>query len=239
MRVAFGTVAANVWGKKFLRKLASELDAHYANETRGRQKKQEMLGRIRDTALQLFDEGKGTLPDKQAHMIRGACSLVLAAYRIVKDQSHDQQQAFTLVMAAFQQTYQGMGKFIMRPLLWVSRDPVKTLSSSERLRSWSQSMYGSSMGFDQAVDADGYTLIVNRCAFHQFFIDHDEPLLTPLVCAWDRNWMDVVDSANRPVRVERPTTISTGADACRFRFVRDNDKTNPSKHDVILQNRKS
>ena len=102
MRVAFGTVAANVWGKKFLRKLASELDA-LRQRNAGKTKKAGNLGRIRDTALQLFDEGKGTLPDKQAHMIRGACSLVLAAYRIVKDQSHDQQQAFTLVMAAFQQ----------------------------------------------------------------------------------------------------------------------------------------
>ena len=215
MRVAFGTVAANAWGKKFLRKLSSELDAYYANETRGRQKRQEMLGRVRDTAQQLFDEGKGTLPDKQAHMIRGTCSLVLAAYRIIKDQSHDQQQAFTLVKAAFQRTYQGMGKFIMRPLLWVSRDPVKTLSSSERLRSWSQSMYGSSMGFDQAVDADGYTLIVNRCAFHQFFVDHDEATADPL----DLRMGQELDGCRRQ-RSTRPVRVrATNDDFNRSRCV--------------------
>jgi len=239
MRVAFGTRAANAWSKKFLRQLASEIDELYSNEAQRRQKTQAMLNRICGTAQQLFDADKERLPDKQAYMVQGACCMVLAAYRILKDQSQDQQQAFALVRAAFQRTYRGMGKFMMRPLLWFSRDPVKTLTSSDRTMKWSRRMYGVSMGFAQEADADSYTLVVNRCAFHQFFVDHDEATLTPLICEWDRNWMDVVDASTRPVRTERPTTISTGSQTCRFRFVRAADKTAADERDVILQNRES
>ena len=89
------------------------------------------------------------------------------------------------------------------------------------------------MGFGQHTDADSTTMIVSRCAFHRFFVEHGEPSLTRLVCAWDRNWMDVLNASKRPVRVERPHTISTGAETCHFRFVRDPDKRDTTTRDVI------
>ena len=46
--------------------------------------------------------------------------------------------------------------------------------------------------------------------------------------------MDVIDASSRPVRVERPTTISTGGDCCRFRFVRETDGPPGPIVDVIL-----
>lgn len=100
---------------------------------------------------------------------------------------------------------------------------------------WGQRMYGTSMGFAQEQTSDRVTLIVNRCAFHRFFVEHGEPELTQLLCAWDRHWMDVIDSSKKPVRTERPTTISTGGDCCRFHFVRDEAKAGKPKSDVILE----
>jgi hypothetical protein len=47
--------------------------------------------------------------------------------------------------------------------------------------------------------------------------------------------MDVLDRSPRPIRTERPTTISTGAARCQFQCIRDLDKTGKAKNDVILE----
>jgi hypothetical protein len=65
-------------------------------------------------------------------------------------------------------------------------------------------------------------------------VDHGEPTLTPVVCAFDHFWMDILDRSSRPIRTERPSTISTGGDCCRFRFIRDNEKGEVKTADIIL-----
>ena len=97
-----------------------------------------------------------------------------------------------------------------------------------------QRMYGKSMEFADENTEDSADMLVTRCAFHEFFVGHGEPSLTVLICAWDRNWMDVIDQSARPVRTERPTTISTGGDCCRFRFIRDAEKSGKEPNDVVL-----
>ena len=194
----------------------------------------DLVERTRAAAQALFDGRHQTLPDTQAQTILGMCSLVLAGYRELGTALGDSQTAFTIVKAAFHQTYQTFAKFMYRPLLWFSRDPVKMIAKMNMAK-FGQRMYGTSMGFAQEQTSDRVTLIVNRCAFHQFFVEHGEPELTQLLCAWDRHWMDVLDASKRPVRTERPTTISTGGDCCRFHFVRDEAKAGKPKSDVILK----
>jgi hypothetical protein len=170
----------------------------------------------------------------QARSIIGMCSLVLAAYREVATTLNNRKTALDIVKAAFHENYRTFGEMMNRPLLWFSRDPVSLLSKLN-LKKWSRWMYGTSMGFEQERTRDRVTLLVNRCAFHEFFAQEGEPELTRLFCEWDRHWMDVLDSSTRPVRTERPSTISTGADACRFHFVRDTHKEGQPKRDVILE----
>jgi hypothetical protein len=95
-------------------------------------------------------------------------------------------------------------------------------------------MYGKSMQFDHEHTSDGVDMLVRRCSFHQFFVDHGVPGLTLVVCNWDRNWMDLLNASRRPIRSERPTTISTGGDCCRFRFIRDVEKGEHDTNDVVL-----
>jgi len=228
MRVSFGSLSANAWGRSFLRHFAAEVNNAVPNGGR------DLVERTRTAAQALFDGHRQTLPDTQARTILGMCSLVLAGYRELGAALGDSQTAFTIVKAAFHQTHQTFAKFMYRPLLWFSRDPVKMIAKLNMAK-FGQRMYGTSMGFAQEQTSDRVTLIVNRCAFHQFFVEHGEPALTQLLCAWDRHWMDVLDASKRPVRTERPTTISTGADRCRFHFVRDTAKEGKPKSDVILE----
>jgi hypothetical protein len=177
------------------------------------------------------------MPDKQARMIVGMCSLVLAAYRELCAGGLDSKEASEVARRAFFRTYQTPTRLMTRVMLSLSRDPVKALARRS-LKAMSEKMYGASMEFDQEVTPESVDLIVNRCAFHQFFVDNGEPHLTPIFCGWDRNWMDVVDASRRPMHTERPTTISTGADQCRFRLVRDDSRDRKPPEDVILNSRR-
>ncbi|MDJ0706989.1 MAG: L-2-amino-thiazoline-4-carboxylic acid hydrolase [Leptolyngbyaceae cyanobacterium MO_188.B28] len=121
---------------------------------------------------------------------------------------------------------------MFRPLLWLASDPVKTMSYIN-WKKWNQLIYGKAMEFDQEVKSDRVIFIVKRCAFHKFFLEQGEPHLTKVFCAWDRLWMDVIDESNRPIRMERPITISTGSDCCQFQCVRDIEKSGKVSNDVI------
>ena len=121
---------------------------------------------------------------------------------------------------------------MIRVLLWCTRDPVTWLSRKS-LAELSRRRYGVRMGFEDEVAPDRATLIVTHCAFHQFFVEHGAPQLTRLFCEWDGYWMDAFDASSRPIRTERPTTISTGAERCHFHFIRDPAKAGKGPRDVV------
>ena len=64
---------------------------------------------------------------------------------------------------------------------------------------------------------------VHRCFFRDHFTRRNNPLLTTVMCAWDANWMRAVDPAVSGLRAERPSLMSLGDDACRFRVVATDD----------------
>jgi hypothetical protein len=188
--------------------------------------------RIRDNAQALFREREPFLPDKQAKLSTACCCLVLAAYREMRGQLAE-LEAFELVRTVMFRTFQKPMRFFTRLWLWLSRDPLKRLRG-QRWKNFSQRMYGASLEFDQEETENSVDLLVRRCGFHQFFREQGEPALTRVFCGWDRNWMDIVDRSGRSVRTERPSTISTGGDCCRFRLVRTEEEMPKQPNDIIL-----
>jgi hypothetical protein len=226
MRLRFKNFGANLWARAFLRNCRREMTPRL-NDTRA-------VGQaIRRRAQALFDESFDALPDKQARSILGMCCLVLAAAEELQTSIGDAAVAFDTVRRAFASTYPTPLSWIVRVWLWFHRDPVKNLLGLSFAK-LGQRMYGKSMQFADEKTDHAADMLVTRCAFHQFFVDHGRPELTVLVCAWDRAWMDVVDRSSRPIRTERLSTISTGGDCCRFRFVRDEQKHTQEPHDVVL-----
>jgi hypothetical protein len=226
MRLKFGTVAANVWGRGFLKSCRKTMTP-LVNDMKS------LENDIKREAQALFDERVESLPDKQGRMILAMCSLVLAAYRQLKQWIGDPKEAFKAVRMTFKKTYATPMRWYFRLWLLMCRDPVGSLQSKSMARQ-GQRMYGKSMEFVDENSDDSADMLVTRCAYNQFFVEHDEPSLALLVCAWDRNWMDVVDQSSRPVRTERSSTISTGGECCRFRFIRDEDKSGKETDDVVL-----
>jgi hypothetical protein len=226
MRLKFRSFSASFWARGFLRNCRREMKP-VVDDVRSVERD------IRRRAQALFDERARSLPDKQARVITAMCSLVLAAYRSLGDQAREPEAAFETVRRAFARTYPAPMTWTVRLWLLGHRDPVANLRGRS-FEKMGQRMYGKSMEFAGESGQDSVTMLVVRCAFHQFFVEHGAGELTPLVCAWDRAWMDAIDRSSRPIRTERPSTISTGGDCCRFRFVRDADKQGQDPNDVVL-----
>lgn len=55
-----------------------------------------------------------------------------------------------------------------------------------------------------------------RCGFADFFLGNHARELLYLLCATDYTWGDALEKYG--IRFERPTTLSEGADACRFQL---------------------
>lgn len=200
-----------------------------------------VLPKIKDTivertgaaAQELFDRDGRNCPDLPARMILRLCCLVLASYRILVAETNDTQTAYPIVKSTVSKLGASFGRLMFSPLLWFYSDPVMRMSKIN-WQKWNQLIYGKSMEFGQENSVDRVVMIVNKCAFHQFFVEHGEPQLTQVFCAWDRLWMDVLDRSPRPIRTERPKTISTGSNCCQFHCIRDSEKIGKAKNDVIL-----
>lgn len=192
-----------------------------------------MTARIGDQAQQVFDDYLPSLPDAQARPMAAYCSLVLATFRDVRAATNDEAQAYELTRAVLQQSLKRLWQSGTQTWLWWVRDTVGFLKRRKLARTFQRNA-GASMEFAEEKSDEAVTLIVRRCGFHQFFADHGEPALTPVICALDRLWMDALDASSRPVRTERPATISTGGDCCCFRFVRDEKKHNREAADIVL-----
>ena len=226
MRLRFKNFGANMWARAFLRNCRREMSPQVTDP-------RALDQAIRRRAQALFDARVDGLPDKQARSILGMCCLVLATVEELQNTIGDAAVAFDTVRRAFARTYPTPLSCIVRVWLWLHRDPVKNLLGLSFAK-WGQRMYGKSMRFADEKTDHAADMLVTHCAFHQFFVDHGRPELTVLVCAWDRAWMDVMNRSSRPIRTERLSTLSTGGDCCRFRFVRDEHKRAQEPHDVVL-----
>ena len=225
MGTSLGSFAANAWAGSFLRHLAAELKSVHLDS-------RAIVRDIRISAAALYWECEHTLPDKPTKSLIASCCLVLASYRKLKNQRAP-GEAFEIVRAAVYRTYRQPMRFMARIWLWLTRDPLKRLGG-QWWKKQSERMYGKGMQFEQEETPHSVELLVKRCAFHEFFVEHGQPELTQVFCAWDRNWMDIVDESGRLIRTERPTTISTGGDCCRFRVIRAGKSDGKEHSDIVL-----
>src|SRR5262245_15825743 len=231
MRLQFGNPVINFLGYFFLRNCRRELrerarDAELPDADL-------LVARIRDHTQRVFDANVAALPDPQARAIYAYCSLMLAAFREFRAETGDDAGAYAFARTVFQRTLERPWRLLIKLWLWLAHDPVGFLSRWSLARFFQRNQ-GTSMEFAEEKMDDSVVLVVRRCAYHQFFVDHGEPALTPVLCMFDRVWMEIIDRAPRPIRTERPSTISTGGYSCRFRFIRDHNKRAVEPVDVVL-----
>ncbi|MFF5259484.1 L-2-amino-thiazoline-4-carboxylic acid hydrolase [Actinomadura viridis] len=89
------------------------------------------------------------------------------------------------------------------------RDRARPVSKSRE-----EHAFGEGFTFRRPVDDDRrYFLDVHRCFYHDVLVANSAPELTPVLCAFDGNWIEAI-------RFERTTTIGLGGTHCPFHFTR-------------------
>lgn len=172
------------------------------------------------------------LGQKELFLHRVCCD-VLTAYRQLAA-SAGPDRAYRIVRDAYAEA-DFWPLWPIRLLLAVSSRPFAVMN---RL-GWAKQVTASVGRFLEVEEVRTPGVLEGRvvaCGFNRFFVRHGEPRLTTVFCAADRRWMDLFDASSRPIRTERPTTLSTGGADCRFRFVEDPQKrAAASPSDVILE----
>jgi hypothetical protein len=223
----FGGIPGRLWRRSFLGHLRSHLRTTRLSDLDA------IVSEVRREATSIYETSHKPDPGRKGHMIVNMCSLVLASYRVINARADDGALAFHAVQHTMEATFRTPVRLLLRLYMKLWRDPVGKISRLNFAKR-GRKAYGKSMVFDQEHTGDGVDMLVHRCSFHQFFVDHAVPGLTLAVCNWDRNWMDLLNDSDRPIRTERPTTISTGGDCCRFRFIRDTEKDAATTNDAVL-----
>jgi len=81
--------------------------------------------------------------------------------------------------------------------------------------------FGVGFSFRHPIDDDSrFYEDVHRCFYHDVLLANAAPELTPVMCAFDRNWIDAIDPGRHGFRFERTSTIGTGGSHCPFHFTR-------------------
>ena len=217
---------SNWWGRSFLKHCRRELRSHVSDPAA-------VVTRIRDHAERVYQKSAENEPNKKTRAVYAYCSLVLAAFREIRSETGDEPQAFHVARTAFHKTCAPAWRVIMKLFVWFVPDPVAYFQRNSPAKS-GQKQLGPTMEFDEEYAEGNVDLVVRRCGFNQFFVDHGEPSLTPVLCVFDHYWMKALDRSRRPVRTERPSTISLGGDCCRFRLIRDADKQDSQPSDIVL-----
>lgn len=150
------------------------------------------------------------------HLHLGAT--VLVTYRLLRE-AVPEQELLALLKGAFTEPFrEAIGRATVQ---WLdqSADPFQMIVGVSKQR---EALYfGDSFVFERPREDDrAYYADVTRCLWHSFFVAEGKPELTPILCAFDENWIAAIDPERHGVRFERATTLGHGGSLCPFHFFR-------------------
>ncbi|UBU08643.1 L-2-amino-thiazoline-4-carboxylic acid hydrolase [Nonomuraea gerenzanensis] len=146
-------------------------------------------------------------------------TLALAAAHALLRPELGEQTATAVVGAAFLEPLAATMKEGTRAMLDHAPDPFRAMVELSKSRE--EHAFGTGFVFARPVDDDErYHLDVHRCFYHDVLVAGGAPELTPVMCAFDGNWIEAIEPGRHGFRFERPTTIGTGGTTCPFHFSR-------------------
>lgn len=158
-----------------------------------------------------------TVDEASVHNLRMTLALVAAYQNLLPRLGRD--EALDLVRTAFNEPLAEGVRQGTRAMLDYSPDPFRAMV--ELAKSREEHAFGAGFDFRHpADDDDRFFADVHRCFFHEVLVANSAPELTPVMCAFDANWIEAIDPAKHGFRFERPTTIGLGGPHCPFHFIR-------------------
>ena len=185
------------------------------------ERRDELLDVIRTRAEEIAEADQDLPVDAQSMGMLALTSTVLAAYETLLPLFDNDERRTILFLQHV------VGAVARRPFeiafetLGNRAHPLNAIEAACRKEG---PLYGSyyDIAFDR-LDTGTFEMRVHRCFFRDHFVRHGNLPLTTVMCAWDANWMQAVDPMASGLRAERPSLMSLGDDACRFRVVATDD----------------
>jgi hypothetical protein len=147
------------------------------------------------------------------------CATLTATYQVLRSHARTRDEALAIAREVFLGTGAKAPAWLMRFLPKLVRDPFRFTVNVSKTKQ--VAYYGST--FDRVVeqdDDDAYRMTVTRCFYHRFLEDHGVLELGSAFCEKDFEWAHAIDPGTHRFAFERPTTLLTGGDACRFEMRR-------------------
>jgi len=185
----------------------------------------ELSREIADLAGALAESNAWRAEDEPgAVYLKVGCSL-LATYRTLEPLVSDQQALLNVLKSAIDEIgFRGGMQAFLLDRFGVSPDaPAEAWDQLQaNFLKRGREQYGSGWLQEAGIrDERRYFVNVRKCGFADFLLDNGGREVLYLLCATDYLWGDALEEYG--IRLERPTTLSEGSDACRFQFFKVED----------------
>lgn len=207
--LSFRSSTANAWGQSFIRHLRGELEATAP------QVPLDIVDKVGLSAQLLFNEQYKSMPDASSYTVLGVCALVLSAYRELAAQLGSTAKAFDVVERSFKATYQAFILNVCKPLVMGSSRTPRSLAQMN-FRSWGARMYQASGSTERERRRNAKASEI--CAYHQFFMEQNEPSLSHIVHGPDQAWIEMVSVYGTPEFAERRRQNANNSGFAPFQF---------------------
>jgi L-2-amino-thiazoline-4-carboxylic acid hydrolase len=165
----------------------------------------------------------GDVPDEPARYNQRYVTAIVAAYRalLARDlpPGDGAQYLVARLTAAFVEPLAPTITEVTRAMLDAAPDPFAAMVSVARARESED--FGAAFHFEHPLDDDErFYADVHRCGYHDLLTQYGAPELTPVLCAFDANWIRAIDPDRHHFTFTRDTTIGLGGPICPFHFQR-------------------
>ncbi len=180
-----------------------------------------------DAGAKLYAERADALPDDASRFQECHRALVLAGVRCATLLGVERATALKAIGDVYRDLSQDVPRQRFQMLLTFAPNPLRILQKTGTAKELRR-MMGQDMVVKDDVGPEHYALVVEGCAYNDFFKRHGEPDVTLVFCQADRAWMDVVNRSKRRLSVSRPNTQSTGSSTCIFRYENASSPVKPN-----------
>lgn len=205
----------------FLERLGADLASSGVDPTVGH----DVIDRVRQRRHHLDATDDADLPDAPARYNRRYTTAVLAAHQVLSAAAAStpgMPTGSTLLRCLTQAFVEPLAEAVTagtRAMLDAAADPFAAMVAVARARE--REDFGSEFVFAHPVDDDDrFFADVHRCGYHEYFSRHNASQLTPVLCAFDTNWINAIDPRRHGLTFTRTTTIGLGGPICPFHFQR-------------------
>ncbi|MGW4637902.1 L-2-amino-thiazoline-4-carboxylic acid hydrolase [Sphaerisporangium sp. NPDC004334] len=194
------------------------IDAFFAALSDAVTGQDDLIARLRAKHERLLADQRHRVIDEASAFNLALSLAVLAGYQELAPQYRD-DELHALLRTAFVEPMRATVQQATAAALDAAADPFAAMVDISRLRE--RYAFGAGFTFTHPRDDDGhYVAQVERCYYHDVLSANGAAHLTPVFCAFDANWIDVIDPERHGFAFDRPTTIGTGGQNCPFRFRR-------------------